>query len=462
MGGNFASGYQNSGQPEKDPNVSADKVICANCGELTSPIGTHCECCYVELTVAVDQAQLLTVKDVADSADSRLSGVEAQEPQIVAGASSSRVVWRFTVATTRVPRQPLRNCPAVDDRGHLVACVQDEVVTLSEAADGSVVIDWRLPTGGFIPGSPTIGADGLIRVHSLSGHVYCIRRDGQLAWEPVSVGEPLGWASPLVDADGNTWISAYSGGLVRIDAQGVMASRQFYRCASKLDSTGVIYDKTLFIGADDQCVHTVDLSQARGVNRWDHLTGCGRTGWYINTPLMLIDGPLVVATSRDNHLYAFNLDGREAWKFKLPGQVLGSPVSSVNQQLYFGASVGCDDHRAGCLVCLDTRTRQVTWKYETAAPVESTPVLGNDGLIYFGDNAGVIHAVDAGGSPAWTERLPAAVRSAAALLPSGRVVFGLDDGSLTALRCEATGLAAGWPKHLGTLQNSGMLASPEG
>ena len=443
-------------QPEKDANVSADKVICTNCGELTSPLGTHCECCFVELTIAVDDTGNSDGL-VADSADSNSSVAGELASDRRADSSSSRVVWNFSVTAGRVPVLPLRNCPAVDDRGRLVACVQDELVMLGEADDGGLIIDWRLPTGGFIPGSPTIGADGLIRAHSLSGSVYCVRQDGQLAWEPVAVGEPLGWASPLVDADGNTWISAYSGGLARIDAQGAMTSRQFHRCASKLDSTGVIHNGTLFIGADDQCVHAVDLSQARGSNRWDHLASRGRTGWYINTPLMMIDGPLVVATSRDGHLYAFNLDGSEAWKFKLPGQVLGSPVASADQRLYFGAAVGRDDRRTGCLVCLDTRTRQTVWNYETDAPVESTPVLGNDGLVYFGDNAGLVHAVDAGGRPVWIEQLPTAVRSAAALLPKGRVVFGLDDGSLTALRCEATGLAAGWPKHLGTSRNSGIL-----
>lgn len=431
--------------------MTTDKVICANCEELTSPSATHCEWCYMELTVDASEATSATI-----TADVVTDVTVVDVPDVPrTAAPSSRLCWRFSVTAARVPVQPLRNCPAVDDCGRLVACVQDELVVLSEAADGSVVIDWRLPTGGFIPGSPTIGADGLIRVHSLNGLTYCVRTDGQLAWEPVAVGEPLGWASPLVDSDGNTWISAYPGGLLRIDARGAMASRQFYRCASKLDSTGVIHNRTLFIGSEDQCVHAVDLSQERGTNRWDHLAGRGRTGWYVNTPLMMIDGPLIVATSRDDHLYAFHPDGREAWKFKLPGQVLGSPVASTDHRLYFGAAVGRDDRRAGGLVCLDTRTRQVVWTFETAAPVESTPVLGNDGLVYFGDSAGTVHAVDAGGRSVWTEQLPSAIRSAAALLPNGRVVFGSDDGSLTALRCEATGLAAGWPKHLGTAANSG-------
>ena len=443
--------------------MSIDKVMCSNCGESTSQQGSHCEHCFVELTnvvVAVGDVDNLTEPVVSSSSD-KASVPKTIETKCHGRSSTSRVMWSFSVTATRamaasVSGQPLRNCPAVDDSGRIVACIQDELVVLSEAADGNVVVNWRLPTGGFIPGSPTIGTDGLIRVHSLSGHLYGVRDNGQLAWDPVAVGEPLGWASPLVDPEGITWISAYSGGLLRINAQGTIDPRPFYRCASRLDSTGVIHNKTLYIGADDQCVHAIDLSQTRGSNRWDHTAGRGRTGWYINTPLLMIDGPLIVTISRDDHLYAFDLNGNLAWKIGLPGQVLGSPVASARHQLYFGAAMGQDNRRTGCLVCLDTRTRQIVWRYETDAPIESTPVIGNDGLVYFGDNAGMVHAVNAGGRAVWTEQLPAAIRSAGAILPTGRLLPGLDDGSLIALRCEATGLAAGWPKHLGTARNNGI------
>ena len=448
--------------------MSTDKVECSNCGETTSRLGTHCEHCFVELTIAVaavdDSVNLIesaVSSSVEDTAVAETAVAEAVAPQCDGKSSSSRVQWSFSVTATRaraaaVREQPLRNCPAADAKGRLVACIQDELVMLSEDADGNVVVDWRLPTGGFIPGSPTIGTDGLIRVHSLSGHLYCVCDDGQLAWGPVAVGEPLGWASPMVDSDGITWISASAGGLLRIDAQGAMDPRPFYRCASRLNSTGVIHNGTLLIGADDQCIHAIDLTQTRGSNRWNHTEGRGRTGWYINTPLIMIDGPFVVTISRDDHLYAFELNGSEAWKISLPGQVLGSPVASTEHQLYFGAAMGQEGHRTGCFVCLDTRTRQIVWRYETDAPIESTPVLGNDGLVYFGDNAGVVHAVDAGGRAVWTEQVPAAIRSAGAILPNGRLMFGLDDGSLIALRCDATGIAVGWPKHLGTAQNNGF------
>jgi outer membrane protein assembly factor BamB len=427
---------------------------------LTSAQLTHCEWCFLELTVTETVATESGASEPV-AAEPEQEQIPLKTPQVTSTSASgtgtaSRVAWTFSVTADRIARQPLRNCPAVDDQGRIVACIQDELVMLQETDQGQVSVLWQLPTGGFIPGSPTIGNDGLIRVHSLGGQVFFVRDNGELAREPVRVGEPLGWATPLVDNEGNTWISAYAGGLIKVDSAGQTASRPFYMCASKLDSVGVIRDKTLFIGSNDQCVHAIDLSQSRGTRRWDNLAGRGRTNWYINTPLILLDG-LVIATSLDKHLYAFDQNGFEVWKYPLPGQVLGSPVAHANR-LYFGASIGEGDLRAGCLTCLDTQTRQVVWTYKTADPIDSAPVIGNDGMVYFGDSAGLVHAVDSNGRAVWTEQLPAPVRSAGALMP-GRVLFGSDDGTLTAFRCESTGLASGWPKHLGTARNGGTIPS---
>jgi outer membrane protein assembly factor BamB len=112
------------------------------------------------------------------------------------------------------------------------------------------------------------------------------------------------------------------------------------------------------------------------------------------------------------------------------------------------------------LVSIDGNSYRIRWQYEAAGPVESTPVIGSDGLVYFGDNAGVIHAVDLAGNPKWTAPVEIAVRSAGALIAPGRLVFGLDDEILIALNCSSPAMDdEGWPKHLRTLTQS-TLATP--
>ena len=86
------------------------------------------------------------------------------------------------------------------------------------------------------------------------------------------------------------------------------------------------------------------------------------------------------------------------------------------------------------LVCVDANSHQIRWKHEAAGPVESTPVIGDDDTIYFGDDAGTIHAVDFAGQPRWTAQFEAPIRSAGTILAPGRLAFGLDNGTLVVLR----------------------------
>jgi len=90
--------------------------------------------------------------------------------------------------------------------------------------------------------------------------------------------------------------------------------------------------------------------------------------------------------------------------------------------------------------------------------VESTPVIGDDGIIYFGDNSGTIHAVDQRGKVQWTARVECAVRSALTIIAPGRLACGLDNETLVVLECGSQGLApAGWPKLGRTLGQCGLV-----
>ena len=84
-------------------------------------------------------------------------------------------------------------------------------------------------------------------------------------------------------------------------------------------------------------------------------------------------------------------------------------------------------------------------------------MIGDDDVIYFGDNSGTIHAVDSHGTAVWTAQVEAAVRSAGTILAPKRLAFGLDDDTLVVLECSSAGLAAeGWPKIARSLGQSGM------
>jgi len=330
---------------------------------------------------------------------------------------------------------------------------------LQAASDGPPAQRWVYSVGGHVPGPPVIGADGYVRVHAGDGSLHCVDPSGQQVWPAAVVGDPLGWASPIVDDEGSTWISSYNGGLLKVDSHGRTSGRAYFRSRQKLDSTGLIHRRVYYAGAEDGFVYAIDLDGRRGVNRWNHIAGQGKTTWFINSALaMAPDGTLVVA-SRDNSIYGFNAEGFVAWGVPMPGQMLGSPVVDSAGNIYVGVSPAArGGHSRGLLACVGGNSHRIQWQYEATAAIESTPVIGDDGLVYFGDNAGVVHAVDAEGKAQWTDEVGSPVRSAGNLVAPGQLTFGLDNDLLVVLKCSSQAVAeGGWPRLLG--HASGTAAS---
>jgi outer membrane protein assembly factor BamB len=351
--------------------------------------------------------------------------------------------------------QPMRGCPAVDAQGRIFVCIQNRLLCFPPDESRP---QWEYTTTGAIPRSPTIGPDGHARVHSCDGFLHVIDSAGQRVFDPLAVDEPLGWAMPLIDAENNTWICRREGGLMKIDSSGQTSARPFLRTRRRFDCTGLILDDRLFIGGEDHYLHAIRISGDCGEDLWETTPQCGRTGCPIHAAVALAAGPEFLVASQDGYLYAFGPDGREHWKMALPGQAIGSPVVDADGTIYMGISQNPRNQAGhGVMLAIDPVSHQLRWSYSTAAPVESTPAIGDDGMIYFGDNGGTVHAVDRRGTSVWKAEFAAPIRSAAAILGPGLVALGLDDGSLAVLKCSSQRLLpAGWPKIAGTSAHSGV------
>ena len=251
------------------------------------------------------------------------------------------------------------------------------------------------------------------------------------------------------------WVSAATGGLLRVDESGQTSARPFFRNPSRFDCTGAMRGDVLYLGSEDQFLHSVDLNGDRGRDRWNQVDKVGLTGWYINSAIAIDDGSRIVAVSRDDQMYSFDGNGGLNWKATLNGRAIGSPVIAPNGIIVIGLTIRIDElaSLSGQLVGIHSKTGQLAWRVDFEAPLESTPVAGEGGEIYVGDNAGKVHAVNGQGQRVWSESVGCAVRSAGAIVPTGQVVFGLDDGSLVALRCASKSLGGPWPKLLATAGN---------
>ena len=369
----------------------------------------------------------------------------APRPRIV---RPERFVWAFPEEPPPESQAtPIRNAPAIDSSGRIYLHSQERLFCLTEE-DGKVKMLWEYVTGSRAPGPVVVSPDDTVRLHCSDGYLHSIEAaSGRQTWPPACVGDPLGYAIPVVDMVGNTWISAADGGLIKVDSMGAVQKPRYFRSREKFDSPGVIAHGVLYIGSESGYVFAIDLREQRGSSLWNHAADQGYVGSVRAAPAMTAEGILILA-GQDEHLYGFSPTGSLHWRTQVPGQVLGSPVFDRYGHIYVGVSQaprGLEPR--GLLVCLDGNSHKLRWEYRAAGPVESTPVIGDDDLIYFGDNTGELHAVTFHGRAQWTVNVGSPVRSAGTILAPERLAFGLDNETLLVLNCTSKGLAAeGWPK----------------
>jgi outer membrane protein assembly factor BamB len=90
------------------------------------------------------------------------------------------------------------------------------------------------------------------------------------------------------------------------------------------------------------------------------------------------------------------LEFKEVWRKKLDGEIYSSATSSA-EEIFVGSLGGS--------MWSVTPAGKTVWQYRTHAPVSSSPVLSNDGVLIFGAKNGKMYALDiATGSRIWSYR----------------------------------------------------------
>lgn len=356
-----------------------------------------------------------------------------------------RCFWGFPeVPPFTCDAKPMKNAPVLDDKGRLVLVSQGSLYAI-DITTPEPEICWEYIIKSHVPGPIVVDAEGDYHLHSADGYLHCVTKHGKQSYMPVQIGEPLGYAAPVVDAWGNTIVSDYNGGLIRVSKEGKKDSRPYFRCRAKLDSSGVIAGETLYIGSEEGYLFAIQLGEV-GKNLWDQGAEVGYAGGFLNSsPAVTKDGIIVVAT-RTEKLMGFLPSGEVAWSTHMPGQLLGSPVIDAYGHIYVGASLSTRQGGQGYLVSVDGNSHKIRWQFQAEEMVECTPVVGDDGTIYFGDNAGWVYAVSPRGDKKWGVRFEAPVRSAGTIVAPNVLAFALDDDVLVGIRCESTDLGGDWPK----------------
>lgn len=167
-----------------------------------------------------------------------------------------------------------------------------------------------------------------------------------------------------------------------------------------------------------------DPSTADGAARY---VTSGYSGKSLGSVAVGFNNDIYVGTDADT-LYAFTNELRLKWKFGTDGPIESSPVVSNSNDIFVTS-------RDGHLYGLASNGVELWPSYNTASLVTAEPALGADGILYFGDFEGRVHAVNSlNGRLVWQLQLsPSPIDAPAVIAEDGTIIVGATDGFVYAL-----------------------------
>ncbi len=296
---------------------------------------------------------------------------------------------------------------------------------------------WRFKTTGAVHSSPAI-VDGAVYFTSRDGCLYAVdAQSGKLllkfqtgATLPYQWGFDYYVSSPLV-VDGLAYFGSGDGHLYACDISSGKAKWKFdTKC--RVRSSPALTDKTIYFGDTNGYFYALDGET--GAQKWRFETegtkldpaefGFDRCAIISSAA---ISGDLVTFGGRDGFLYALDRQtGQQRWRLDHEISWVISSPAILDGTLYTGTSDG------RFVQAVELNSGKEKWRFKTAETVWSSPAIC-DSLVYFGDGAGNIFAVDHhNGAERWRFKTKDRIFSSP-VIAGGVVYIGSDDGHLYAL-----------------------------
>jgi len=350
-------------------------------------------------------------------------------------AETGEEIWRLQLGINEVRSAPAVSSDSsiyftVETRDPLNGTIQgDELWHVSGEGDllwkyninpGKLTIEVGLST-------PAIGLDGTIYVGG--DRLYAIEQNGSLRWSFSGLWPEAIRNAPVIGKDGTIYFVYHNVPLTALNP----------------NDGSVKWSLTL--GVDDHC---------------------------FSSPAIGTDGTIYVAT-QPGILYAVSQSGQQLWSFNIAsvgftGTFRSSPSIDANGTIYFGLNIG-NPSSAFFAVNSDGTLK---WLFEPGDlpddtprdhfDIYSSPAIGTDGLVYFGQEFGRVYALSSsdGSLVAMTTTASGITWSSPAIDKKGVLFISDISGKVYALQTGSEGLdpLAQWPKFRYDNQNGGRVPHP--
>jgi len=156
-----------------------------------------------------------------------------------------------------------------------------------------------------------------------------------------------------------------------------------------------------------------------GVEKWRFACGEINSGIAIDNIGMIYFGDM-------HGLRALFPNGTQKWMQPI-GDTFSVPAIDQNRTIYIGTM-----YSSPYLYALYSINGTLKWAYRVSNDIESSPAIGEDGTIYFGDWSGWIHALNPDGTLKWKYHTGDIITASPSIGPDGTVYIGSHDHNLYA------------------------------
>jgi outer membrane protein assembly factor BamB len=226
-------------------------------------------------------------------------------------------------------------------------------------------------------------------------------------------------------------------------------------------SSPAVAEGYVYVGSDNGRVYAFDAVTGAAKPGWNGQTNTTPTATNTMHSSPAVVDNIVYIGNENGKVYAlFTDNGTEYWNRTLGDTIYASP-SVVDGIVYVGSTPSVGSTNPGNLSALSATTGAPVWAepfYTFGYGIHSGTAVA-DGVVYFGDDRGVLWAVNAyTGAQNWYYETGANIYSSPAVA-NDRLYFGSYDGKVYCLDVNGTKI---WDYSLGSFQtNYGIYSSPE-
>ena len=279
-------------------------------------------------------------------------------------------------------------------------------------------LKWRFKTGRIVASSPTAYMDA-VYFGSSDGYFYSVHiKDGSLVWKFKTQRDTIAGSVIYNDI---IYFGATDGYLYALDVKnGELIQKSGYKAGFR--TTPVIQNSILYVADRTINFYALDLNNL-DKPLWIFQTRCSS-----NSSPALFEGKIFFK-SCDHLAYALSTSSHKSiWNYKHLNHVNHGTVTVENGLAYFG-----DDK--GMLYAVDVDDGSLTWKFKTRGRIDRTPAV-TEKMVFVGSNDTILYGLDAKtGVKIWRFKAALPLRSAP-IVCENSVFVGGDDQYVYSLNSE--------------------------